>query len=281
VILQAVANARKKDARNAEREFDAKFSAATSTLYFPGTAITACLRPGETIIPIQDGAHVWIAVDASFSVDSADRFGWAIATSVASRRSADSLERRERRVTTIHEACGWEVDRKPREMAQRLRDEVCARYGTTHILIDQYSDRAFQQLCSDVGLFAEIVQWRGGEAEDSKAELYRRVRTAMLTEHLVLCDQAQLLLDLRTCKSKLLPGGGEQIGVPRTRRGHGDVLSAAIVAATRAMDAPGALVLPESPDEMAQRLAQERISEEKRQARLLSEKAAKRTRLTW
>jgi hypothetical protein len=281
IIERTIANERKTNPRNAEREYDAKFSATVSTLFFVADTVKAATQVGAARIPVTPGTRVVIFVDASFSTDTDDKFGWAVASSRASPRKRDGSVRRERRLATLHECAGWTVDRKPREMAMRLRDEVCERYGTTHIYIDQFSDRAFQQLCSDVGLFAEIAPWKGGEADDSKNEKYRRIRTALMTEDVELCDQEQLATDIKTCKSKLLPGGGEQIGVPRTRRGHGDVLSAAVGAITQAMDYPGVLEDPVDPAEVAQRAEQERAKREKDAARKASEREAKRNRVAW
>jgi len=266
IVLATIKAARLENPKNAQREYDAEFSAASSGLYFPPEHVTAVIAVGRPILPRRQDQRVLIIADASFSLESDDRFGWAVVSSLASEYRPDMPERREQRIACVHECSAWEVDRDPREMAKRLRDEVCDRYNERHVLIDQYSDRAFVQLCADVGVIAEVVQWHGGEGEDSKSERYRRVRTAMLARCLLLCDNPQLRGDLASCRSTLLPGGGERIYVQRTRRGHGDVLSAVVLGVSEAILSPGRLLPEESPEDAAARVERESRERHRRQA---------------
>lgn len=273
VVEAIIARERVKNPRNAMREFDAIFGAVDSGLFFPQDAIREHTRTGCIVLPIEHGLRPVIVVDASLSQNSDDRFGWGVVTAAqdAFERRANG-ETRERRCITVHEADAWEVDRDPREMARRLRDEVCIRYGTRHIIIDQYSDVAFAQLCADVGLVADVVRWTGGDGDGSKAERFRRTRTALQAGQVVLCDSQRLLGDLQTCRGKLLPGGGESIGVPRTRRGHGDCLSAVVLGISEAFVNPGRFspaVLP--PEEQA-------AEEERRRFREAQKRVQERTR---
>lgn len=253
IIMASVAKERKLNEKNAQREFDAVFGATSSGLFFDQDSCRAAIRSGSDVLPIQDGARITIAVDAAFSTDTDDLFGWAVATSLASPLVSLADIKRDRRLTTVHRCGGWLVDRSPRDMAIRLRDEVCRPLSTTRIFIDQFSDRAFAQLCADVGLTADTLVWHGGDNENSKSERYRRVRTALQNGDLVLCDSDQLRKDMLMCRAKPLPGGGEQISVPRTRRGHGDVLSAVVAAASEAMSLPSLLVEQVAPDVAARR----------------------------
>jgi len=274
VICDKVDQARMQNPKNAAREFDAQFGATSSGLFFDQTAVRGAMMRELSQIPVQQGARVWIAVDAAFSTDTSDLFGWAVCTSLVSGIIRDGDLRREKRVTTVHECGGWPVDRAPREMALRLRDEVCKRYGVTRITIDQYSDRTFAQLCRDVGLTADSIAWVGGDKDGSKNERYRRVRTSLANGSVVLCDSEQLRHDMAECRVFPLPGGGERITVPRTRRGHGDILSAVVMGASEAMGLPGALapavVAPEVEAEV------ERTAEERRLFRE-AQKRAKRS----
>ena len=266
IVLALIEAARLENPRNAEREYDAEFSAASSGLYFPPEQVKDVIATGKPILSRQRDSRVLIIADASFSLESDDRFGWAVVSSLASEYRPDMPERREQRIACVHECGAWEVDRDPREMARRLRDEVCDRYSERHVLIDQFSDRAFVQLCADVGVTAEVVQWHGGEGEGSKSERYRRVRTAMLARCLLLCDNPQLRGDLASCRSTLLPGGGERIYVQRTRRGHGDVLSAVVLGVSEAILSPGRLLPEESPEDAAVRVERESRERHRRQA---------------
>lgn len=239
IILQEIEHSRRKDPRNAEREFDAKFGATDDSAFFAADDVSATTST-LTVIPVPTGARCIIVVDASLSQSSDDRFGWCVVTAQVDEymRRANG-ETHENRLVTVHEADAWEVDRGPREMAQRLRDEVCVRYSQFNIIIDQFSDVAFAQLCADVGVIADVVRWVGGDSDGSKAERYRRVRTAQRARQVLLCNSSRLRQDMSACRSKLLPGGGESIGVPRTRRGHGDVLSAVVLGISEAFVSPG------------------------------------------
>lgn len=269
VIQTEIAHARRKDPRNAAREFDAIFGAADSGAFFPADVVKPVTAVGQLIIPILNPCKPLVIVDASLSQNSDDRFGWAVLTSAADPydRRANG-ETRERRLVTVHECDAWEVDRGPREMAQRLRDEVCRRYGVTRIIIDQYSDVAFAQLCSDVGLVCEVIRWTGGDGEESKAERYRRSRTAMQAKQVLLCESPRLSQDLASCRSRLLPGGGESIGVPRTRRGHGDVLSAVILGISESLVNPGRFAPDQiSPEQLEAQRERERFRAAQRRAK--------------
>lgn len=249
VILAEIEHARRKDARNAEREFDANFAAASSGLFFPSDVVAACTDDLE-VLPVPRTAKPIIVVDASFSPESADKFGWAVVWGAADRNGtgADG-DWRDRRTASVIECGAWDVDRSPRELARRLRDDVCARYGVRSIITDQFSDRAFAELCGDVGLTTETVAWHGGDAADSKAERYRRVRTAMRARQVRLCRSEALAADIRDCRGKLLAGGREQVTVTRTKRGHGDVLSAVILGLSEALLNPGRFPVAEQTEE--------------------------------
>jgi hypothetical protein len=272
VLLAEIEHSRNKDPKNAAREFDAQFGVVSNGLFFPSETVATSIQTGQIIIPVAPKARVLIVCDASFSQQSEDKFGWAAVTSAADPYDRAGDEKRARRLTVVHECDAWEVDRSPREMARRLRDEVCERYGTRQIIIDQFSDLAFAELCSDVGLLVDIVKWVGGDSEDSKAERYRRTRTSMLSGQLHLPDSPVLKKDLAACKSKLLPGGGESIGVARTRRGHGDVLSAVILGASEAILNPGRFTA----DELTEQQRQD--AEAKRLFRAAQKRAAERAR---
>lgn len=206
---------------------------AISEGFFPTAALNLAIQCGESELKDRRGGRFVIAADASFSEQSQDKFGWSVASCIPEHCEDNDTVLRE----TIVHACGaWKVDRGPRQMACRLRDEVCTRFNTKEIVIDQYCDRTFQTICADVGLHARIEAWKAGEGEDSKSQKFWSFRTAMLDGSLLLPDEPGLVHDLTACRSKRLPGGGEKIEVPRSRRGHGDTLSAVVLAATEAMN---------------------------------------------
>jgi hypothetical protein len=200
--------------------------------------------------PFVNGVRYTIALDQAFQHD---RFAWAVASSQLG--DWDSVaQRRAPRVTRIHEVGAWRPDRSPREMLRRVRAEVCRRYHTDRVYIDQHGGLAVLELCRDVGLSAVIVPWTGGDGETSKATRYRAVRLAMLEGAFRIPSDPDLLRELREVRGTLLPSGGERIEVPRSALGHGDRVSALVLA--------GSISLAHSPD-----LAPSRESEWERRER--------------
>lgn len=232
----------------APMHFESVWVDATFDNYFPGEDIQEAIQDGYQVIPWQRGTPVVIAADAAFS-DKGDLFGWGVASSKPGRFDKVTRERGPRRVT-VHECGAWKPDRDPREMARRLRDTVCRRYHTNRVIIDQHAARAFAVLCKDVGLHPIIVNWKAGEDKGSKVQRYRDFRTSMQSGDIFLPDNAVLKRDLYSCQSTLLPGGGERIQVPRTTRGHGDCLSAVVMAATTAAQRAGARTFLQALGEM-------------------------------
>lgn len=233
IDLQWLAKERRKlGPALAAMHFECEWLDAIREGFFTQAAREQAVQQGELRLPIVR-TPVTIAADMSFSESSDDRVGWAVASTIIDRTDGVT-----ERGTILHAAGGWKVDRSPRDMAVRLRDEVCVPFGTRDIIIDQYCDRTFQQLCEDVGIHATVVPWVGGDGEASKADRYRSFRTAMVDGLLIMPDIPELVRDITDCRSKHLPGGSERIEVPRSKRGHGDVLSAAILAATESMQSP-------------------------------------------
>jgi hypothetical protein len=246
-ITEEQAVKREPDDRTRSREYGALPSSGVTDDWFgAGIGLSAVSEPPEW----KPWMRTWVAVDQAFSQD---RFGWAVCSSVA---------RETGRLTTIHEVGAWKPDRSPGEMAARLRKEVCERYGVgrdeaTRIFADQHEGFSFQELARREGLYVEIVPWTGGEGETTKATRFRRVRMAMLQGEFRFPDQPWLVKQFRTVRGVILPSGGERIEVPRTVEGHGDAVSALVLAASIALsfgaqDAPPVKVLPGTPEWHAQ-----------------------------
>ncbi|HEY3494355.1 MAG TPA: hypothetical protein VGK73_06705 [Polyangiaceae bacterium] len=179
----------------------------------------------------QPWMRVVVAVDQAFAQD---RFGWAVCSSVA---------RETGRLTTIHEVGAWKPDRTPGEMAARVKREVCAKYGVGHddstrIFCDQHEGFSFRELARRESLWVEVVPWTGGEGETSKATRFRTVRMAMLQGEFRMPDEPNLIKQFRSVRGVILPSGGERIEVQRTVEGHGDAVSALVLAASIALSLP-------------------------------------------
>lgn len=179
--------------------------------------------------------RTFLAIDQAFE---RDRFGWAVVTSI-SRRVAGKVSRE----TVLHEAGEWKPEGTPSSMAAKLRREVCSRYGvgeddTKRVYCDQHEGRSFRELARREGLFVEVIPWTSGEGEGSKTTRFRTVRMAMLEGEFLIGEDPVLLEQLRATRGIVLPSGGERIEVPRTVKGHGDKLSAVILAASVALSMP-------------------------------------------
>ncbi len=202
----------------AAMHFDSVWQDALIIGYFGADTLGPSLQVGKPELPYAKNVPVNIAFDAAFS-QTGDRCGYAVAQPLPESSRMGIIA-----------AGAWVVDRKPSEMAIRLRDEVCDRFGTRHITIDQYCAPVFAEICEQVGLTVTIHNWSAGDGDESKSSLYRNFKLAMGDGRLLLCDNRELVRDICACRATLLPGGGERIEVPRTRRGHGDCLSAAVLA---------------------------------------------------
>lgn len=172
--------------------------------------------------------RTYVAIDQAFAQD---RFGWAVVS---------STKRGVARETVLHESGQWKPDCTPGEMIARFKREVCARYGmggddTKRVYCDQHEGYSFKELARREGLFVEVVPWTAGEGETSKATRFRAVRMAMLQGEFVFRDDPVLVEQMRATRGVILPSGGERIEVQRTLRGHGDQLSAVILASSVAL----------------------------------------------
>lgn len=179
----------------------------------------------------QPWMRTFVALDPAFAED---RFGWAVVTSVA---------RDGKRQTVVHEAGSWKPDRAPGAMAARVRSELCAKYGvgedeTKRVYTDQFEGYSFTELARREGLFLEVINWSGGSHEGSKATRFKQVRLAMLQGEFRMPDQPELVKQFRSVKGVLLATGSERIEVKRSLEGHGDTVSAIVLAASVALSLP-------------------------------------------
>lgn len=205
----------------------------------PGSGVTddwfgaGVSRAVRTEVPAwQPWMRTFLAIDQAFALD---RFGWAVVSSIRRRTGA--------RETVLHEAGEWKPDGTPSQMAGKLRREVCSRYGvgeddTKRVYCDQHEGHSFRELARREGLFVEVVPWTAGEGETSKATRFRSVRMAMLEGEFLFGDDPVLIEQMRATRGIILPSGGERIEVQRTMKGHGDKLSAVVLAASIALSFP-------------------------------------------
>jgi hypothetical protein len=194
------------------------------------SSIDAGRAAPEPVIP---GAAYTIAVDAAFT-ENGDRFGGAVVT----HRLGDWIEAERRRgpaVCRVQETFAWRADREPREMARRLKREVCDRYGVDTVVADQHESRSWKQLASDIGLNVKIVPWTASQDDGGKTQRFKLVRSEMIGGRLRLPDDPSLADEFRSVYSEIRPSGYEAIVIPRNSSGHGDRVSAIVMAASIAL----------------------------------------------
>lgn len=222
--------------------------------------------------PILPWVKYTVAIDPAFS---RDKFGWAVVSSRGTPRAGVP------RLTRVHETGVWPVrGRKPSELIEQLRTEVCTRYRvgeeTSKVLTDQYEGNSFSELAQQSSVRLEVIP-ATGNGDASVFTRYSSVRIAMLQGALVLPDDPSLISEMKRVSSVFLPSGHEKIVLPRDGKkskdgregaGHLDRVSALVLACSEALKAAAQPELEAGPshtDEGA-RLRAERIKEvEKRQ----------------
>jgi hypothetical protein len=215
------------------REYAAQPSDAITGNWF-GTAVDLAIDTGRTTAaPHVDGRRYFVAIDQAFQRDN---FAYSVVTSEPGPFDP-SVMGRAKRITTVQEVGAWVPDRSPRELLLRLKNEVLRRFGGEHrIFGDQFGAMPLQELASDVGLRLMVHAWTGGSGETSKAACFRDVREQMIQGVLRIPDDPDLIREFRSVRGVLTPSGNERIEVPRTAGGHGDRVSAAVLACTMALN---------------------------------------------
>jgi hypothetical protein len=200
-----------------------------------GAAIDAALTD-EPPPAIVRGVTPIFACDPAFAQD---HFGWAVVSSW--QAANDNATGRPTRVTWLHAAGAWRPDRLPREMARKLKDEVVSKYlpeprELPTVYTDQAEFYSFAELARDAGINLLLVPWTGGSGEGSKAARFRAVRLAMLQKTLrIQRSDTALVNELRSVKGIITSAGNERIEVARSGSGHGDRVSALVLAASQAL----------------------------------------------
>jgi len=227
------------DYRTWEREYKAIPSTAAQENWFGEALERSIMDAPHARIP---GIDYVISIDPAFDKD---RFGWAVTASITV--GVDVETTRPIRSTVLFEAGDWVVDRSPSEMALKLRTEVVERYQPGHNVVytDQHEGHSFKELAAQAGLTLLVVPWTGGSGESSKLTRFRRVRMAMFEGQYRVPPDEKLLKQFRSVRGVLTPTS-ERIEIKRTKEGHGDAVTAAILGGSialsrspNAVDGPG------------------------------------------
>lgn len=260
-LTEEMTRKKEPEPRTWAREY-AAIPSPVVTLNWFGIAVDASIARGFSSEPILDWVKYTVAIDPAFT---RDKFGWAVGSS----RIVPGLKR----VTRVHEAGAWSINgRKPSEMVELLKAEVCDRYHvgdeTSKVLTDQHEGNSFTELASQQAVRLEVIK-ASGSGENSVLANYSSVRVAMLEGNLLLPNDPALHKELRRVSSRFQPTGHEQIVLPRDgAAGHLDRVSAIVLLCAQMLkrSAQEEQVFPAWQESEGQRLRAERIREvEKRQ----------------
>jgi hypothetical protein len=255
-MTEAMTHAEEPDPRIWSREY-AAIPSPVVTLNWFGIALDASLARGFADEPIIDWVRYTVAIDPAFT---RDKFGWAVGSSRAIPG--------QKRVTRVHETGAWPINgRKPSEMVELLRSEVCIRYHvgdeTSRVLTDQHEGSSFSELASQSAVRLEVIS-ATGTGENSVLSNYSSVRIAMLEGTLLLPNDSSLHKELRRVSSRFLPSGHESIVLPRDgTAGHLDRVSAMVLLCAQMLkrSAQEEQLRPVHELDEGARLRQERIRE--------------------
>jgi hypothetical protein len=165
-----------------------------------------------------------VAIDAAFR---GDRFALAVAH--AERRGAEPP------VAVLDRVLAWQAPRggslSVEDTVQRVAG-IAREYGTGDVLADQYGVEPLRLVFARHGVRLLERTWTA----QSKPAWFRRVRDGMADGLVRLCNDADLLCELRNVQGRLLRSGCEQI---EARRGHDDRVSAAVLALFEATQRAG------------------------------------------
>lgn len=215
-----VASERARDPDNAAREFDAEFMSGSATGFFSRGALAQAIDAGRTgDEPVNPAAIVGVGVDFGF------------------RRDHSAIVVVQRVGSVLSVACMREL--RPERGKPLKPSEVCAefalvakRYGATLLLADShYRESAREHLEPH-----DIVVEPAPEGQDGKAQTYVATRAALAEGRLRLPDEPRLLAQLGAVVAHPTAGGGLSVSLPRRAGdGHGDVVSALVLAVWRAL----------------------------------------------
>jgi hypothetical protein len=213
-LQRIVAAEYERDEENAEREFGARFLSAGTSLFFDPKAIDACVVDYELPLPpVAWRDHSHAGADTGFTSDSS-------AIAVVGRRE--------------NSVCVVALDEVRPEKGKPLKPSAVVRgwaasasvYACPFVVADGHYRESVREYLNEAGLeLRDAPAGQGGKAS-SYVELRKMINEGRIT----LPKHARLLAQLKKVTAKPQPGGGLKISSPRSRTGHGDLVSALVLA---------------------------------------------------
>lgn len=215
-LAATIAIERERDPDNAAREYDCRWLAGGSGLFFDGPAIDRCVGEAVAIpAPRESHATYHAGADTGFSSDSS-------AIAVVQALGGDRF-----RLVALEELRPTkETPLSPSRVVARFA-EVARTYGCVAITADPHYRESVREHLEARSLDLRMVP--GGQ--DGKAKTHLELRRLLHEERLELPKHYRLLAQLKAIVSRPLPGGGLSITSPRKAGGgHGDLVSALVCA---------------------------------------------------
>lgn len=205
---------RQRDPENARREFDAEFMLAGTSFFFDSQAVDAAIGELPSGAPSAKAG----AIDLAFVSDSSTnvivgRFGEVHAV-------IDLLELKPAKGKPL-------VTREVMEaFVARAKD-----HGLKRLAADSHYVRTAVEYAAEHNIGIDEVPG------SMKTEIYLAVREAINAKRLILPNEPRLIAQLKAIVSRPTPGGALQISSPRRAgAGHGDLVSALVLAVHAAMN---------------------------------------------
>lgn len=213
-ILDEVERERSRDPESTAREFDAEFLPSGTGQFFDRASIEAAMALD---LPDEPCNATGAGMDPGFRSDSS-------ALAIA-KRYGDVID-----VPTVDEM-------RPAKGSPLVPAEVCARFAglmNTAEADSVASDGHYIESVREHMTEHQIGVIDAPPGQQGKAQVYLRFRELLRSGKVRLPQNKRLLDQLLSIVSKPLPGGGMSITAPRTRSGHGDLVSALVLAVWRA-----------------------------------------------
>jgi len=223
-LAAAIAAERERDPDNAAREFDAEFMSTGGSIFFESKSITDAVDD-NLVLPAARLAdeHVGFGADVGLVHDSSALVG------IGARA-------RMLRLVTL-------IEKRPEKKQPLKLSEVVAsfavelrRYDASRFVADGHAREPAREWAAK----EQIAIVSRPEGPTAKFDTFVAVREALRDRRLQLPRDARLLAQLRAVTAKPMPGGGWKLTSPRRAgQGHGDLVSALVLAVWAASQGSG------------------------------------------
>jgi hypothetical protein len=212
-IVEQIERETARDPENARREFGAEFMTAGAGAFFDASAIDQSTVPMVLGRKPGPGATVTAGCDLGFVSDSSalvivHRYGHVYEV-------AELLEMKP----------GKDEPLRPSEVI-----EAFARIARKHGAIGIMSDVHYREAVRESLRSADLVLYPAPEGSTGKIAVYTKAKALFAEGRVRIPDHPKLLRQLREISGKATSGGSLSITSPRGPGGHGDIVSALVLA---------------------------------------------------